>query len=174
MVKLILFLIVSVGTAFLSRLTLCAPSRHGFYRFFAFEAVYLLILLNLDYWFVDPLAPAQLVSWVLLLASIALAVHGFQLLRIIGKPEGSFENTQQLVTTGAYRYIRHPLYTSLLLLALGAFLKYVSLPGAVLVLITLGFLIATGKVEEAENIRRFGATYTDYMKKTRMFMPKVW
>jgi protein-S-isoprenylcysteine O-methyltransferase Ste14 len=173
MVKLILFLIVSAGTAFASRLTLCAPSRHGFYRFFAFEAIYLLILLNLDYWFVDPFAPVQIVSWVLLLASIALALHGFYLLRIVGKPAGSFENTQQLVTVGAYQYIRHPLYTSLLLVALGAFLKEVSLLGVVLVLITLGCLIATGKVEEAENTRRFGAAYVAYMRKTRMFMPFV-
>jgi protein-S-isoprenylcysteine O-methyltransferase Ste14 len=173
MVKLILLLIASAGTVFASRLTLFAPGRHGFYRLFAFEAIYVLVLLNLDYWFVDPLAPVQIASWVLLLASIALALHGFYLLRFIGKPVGSFENTQRLVIVGAYRYIRHPLYTSLLLLALGAFLKYVSLPGAGLVLIALGFLIATGKVEEAENIRRFGAAYTAYMKRTRMFMPFV-
>lgn len=33
------------------------------------------------------------------------------------------------------------------------------------------FLVATAKVEETENLNRFGVDYADYMKKTRLFIP---
>lgn len=92
-------------------------------------------------------------------------------MRLIGKPEGSFENTTTLVRLGAYRYIRHPLYSSLLWLAWGIFFKDPSLPGGVLALAALAFLVATAKVEEAENLHRFGADYAAYMKTTKMFIP---
>ena len=36
----------------------------------------------------------------------------------------AFENTVKLVEVGLYRFIRHPMYASLLLLAWGAFLKH--------------------------------------------------
>ena len=70
-----------------------------------------------------------------------------------------FEKTTQLVTTGAFKYIRHPLYSSLLLLAWGVFFKRPSWVGAGVALGATAFLLATAKVEELENIRYFGATY---------------
>jgi protein-S-isoprenylcysteine O-methyltransferase Ste14 len=46
----------------------------------------------------------------------------------------AIEKTTILVTTGAYRYIRHPLYSSLLFLAWGIFFKAPSWPGGLLAL----------------------------------------
>jgi protein-S-isoprenylcysteine O-methyltransferase Ste14 len=69
------------------------------------------------------------------------------------------------------RYIRHPLYCSLLLLAWGVFLKDPSLLGGGVALIASAALVATAKVEEAENLRRFGDDYAAYMKTTKMFLP---
>jgi protein-S-isoprenylcysteine O-methyltransferase Ste14 len=171
MFKLLTLTVVSVGIIFMSRAALHDWHSHGFFRFFAFESILALILLNLEYWFRDPFSVLQIVSWLLLLSSLVLAVHGFYLLRMIGKPKGGIENTTTLVRLGAYKYIRHPLYSSLLLLGWGAFLKDVSLLGGVLVLATSVFLIATARVEEAENFDRFGAEYARYMKTTRMFVP---
>jgi protein-S-isoprenylcysteine O-methyltransferase Ste14 len=149
------------------------PHSHGFFRFFAFESILALILLNLEHWFRDPFSPLQIVSWLLLLSSLILAVHGFYLLRRIGRPEGGIENTTTLVRLGAYQYIRHPLYSSLLLLGWGAFLKNPSLLGGILVMATSAFLIATARVEEVECLRKFGAEYAGYMRTTRMFIPFV-
>jgi protein-S-isoprenylcysteine O-methyltransferase Ste14 len=67
--------------------------------------------------------------------------------------------------------IRHPLYSSLLFLAWGIFFKQVSLTATTLVLVATVSLVATVRVEEAENIQRFGDEYVDYMKTTRMFIP---
>ncbi len=169
--QLIIFAIASVGIILFSWPSLRNPQAHGFYRFFAFEAILALILLNLEHWFRDPFSTAQIVSWLLLTASLVMVIHGFYLLRVIGKPQGNLENTTILVTLGAYQYIRHPLYSSLLYLGWGAFFKDPSLPGGLLALIAAAALIATAKVEEAENIAKFGAAYARYKQTTRMFVP---
>ena len=75
------------------------------------------------------------------------------------------------MTSGVFKYIRHPLYCSLLLLAWGAFFKDPSWAGGGLALAATAFLQATAKVEEAENIRYFGAAYRAYMQQTKMFIP---
>jgi protein-S-isoprenylcysteine O-methyltransferase Ste14 len=36
---------------------------------------------------------------------------------------------------------------------------------------TTGFLIATAKVEEQENLAKFGDEYVDYIKKSKMLIP---
>jgi protein-S-isoprenylcysteine O-methyltransferase Ste14 len=59
----------------------------------------------------------------------------------------------------------------LLFLAWGAFFKEVSLIGGILALVTTVFLIATAKMEEAENLQKFSIEYAAYMKTTRMFIP---
>jgi len=59
-----------------------------------------------------------------------------------------------LVTEGIYRYIRHPMYSSLLLLAWGVFFKSFSWAALVLVLVATLALFATAKAEEAENLER--------------------
>ncbi len=153
---------------------------HGFYRFFAFELLLALILLNVPMWFHQPLSARQLVSWFLGAASIGLAMEGFRLLRLIGRPAPTaavstnlpFENTTTLVTVGAYRFIRHPLYASLLAFVWCAYLKNpLAIAGIVLALSASGFLIATSVAEERENVASFGAAYAAYMKRTRRFVP---
>jgi protein-S-isoprenylcysteine O-methyltransferase Ste14 len=81
--------------------------------------------------------------------------------------------TTQLVTTGAFKYIRHPLYSSLLLLAWGVFFKHPSWIGCGVALGATAFLLATAKAEEVENVRYFGTEYHAYMQRTKMFIPFV-
>lgn len=179
MTKLGLFVFFSIGLAGLSWRFLKLGRTHGFYRFFAFECILALILLNADRWFTNPFSLAQVASWLLLLGSTALVLHGAHLLVKVGKPartdrreqEIGIEATTTLVTVGAYRYIRHPLYASLLCLGWGAFFKHVTLFGFLLAVTLSAFLTATAKVEEAENLRKFGDSYAAYMKKTKMFVP---
>ena len=174
MVKISLLLIVSSAVLILSWDSLKRPGSHGYYRFFTFEAILILILLNLAYWFLAPFSLRQIVSWVFLAVSLGLAVHGFYLLRKVGKPEGGFEDTTRLVTCGAYKYIRHPLYSSLLLFSLGAFLKHPDLTGLALLIAIAAFLTATARAEEAENLHHFGAEYSKYQENTKMFIPLIW
>ena len=178
-IKWILFLAGSAGLVYVSRASLPRVTAHGFYRFFAWEAILGLILLNLEHWIEDPFSLRQIISWLCLFASIFLVIHGFSLLRLIGRPddrrpdEGLFapEKTTRLVTQGAYRWIRHPLYSSLLCLAWGAFLKWITWPGLLLVAAATIFLLLTARAEEVENRKFFGPAYEEYQKHTRMFIP---
>ncbi len=170
------------GTAailYVSRGSLLVPRSHGFYRFFAWEAILILFVLNIDAWFRDPFSWHQLISWPLLVASAVLVIVGVHLLRQRGQPQAgrddvplvALEKTTALVTTGVYHYIRHPLYSSLLFLAWGIFFKDPSRLGGLLALAATLFLVATARVEEAENVRYFGQAYQDYMRHTKMFIP---
>jgi protein-S-isoprenylcysteine O-methyltransferase Ste14 len=177
--KLILFLVLSAALVFISRASLLKPRSHGFYRFFAWEVILAQALLNIEVWFTRALAWHQLISWLLLIGSLALAIHGAWLLKQVGaqdakrsdSPMLGFEKTTRLVVIGAYRYIRHPLYASLLFLSWGVYFKDPNWPGFILVLAASGLLWATARAEEAEDVRFFGEEYREYMKKTAMFFP---
>lgn len=171
MFKTIILTVVSVGIVYLSRTALRDPRSHGFFRFFAFESVLILSLLNLDRWFHDPFSVFQIISWVMLCFSLLLVAHGFKLLRKVGRPKGGVDDTTILVVQGAYKYIRHPLYCSVLLLAWGVFFKDPSFIGGTLVLAASAFLTATAKTEERQNLNKFGDEYAQYRKKTKMFIP---
>jgi protein-S-isoprenylcysteine O-methyltransferase Ste14 len=181
-VKIVMFVLVSAILVYVSRGSLRAPDSHGFHRFFAWEIILLLFLWNIDAWFRNPLAWYQLISWFLLVACCIPLVLGVRSLVAQGKPAEKretepqllgFEKTTVLVTTGIYRYIRHPLYSSLVFLAWGIFCKLPSVPGGALVLLATVFLIAAAKADEAECIRFFGRAYEAYRKQTKMFVPFV-
>ena len=181
MISTVIFAIGSIPIVWLSRWSLLHPTSHGFSRFFGFEAILALIVLNAPHWFRHAFGVQQVLSWLLLIVSIVLVVWGVILLRRFGQPRPTsedspvfeWENTESLVTTGVYRYIRHPMYSALLFLAWGALLKSVTISTLVLAGVATLALAATAKAEEAENVTRFGQEYRDYMKRTRRFVPFV-
>lgn len=182
MIQLIAFVVLSSIIIYISRASLRAYGSHGFYRFFAWESILALILLNIKVWFRTPFAWQQLISWVLLFICLVPLYFGVRTLVARGKPVDrresephllAFEKTSTLVTTGIYRYIRHPLYSSLLLLAWGAFFKKPSWPGALLAIASTFFLYATAKADEAECLRFFGQEYRNYMGHTKRFVPYI-
>jgi protein-S-isoprenylcysteine O-methyltransferase Ste14 len=77
------------------------------------------------------------------------------------------------VEEGLYRYVRHPMYSSLLFLAWGAFCKQIIPLNIGLVALVTVMLIAAAKIEERENINFFGGAYIEYMKRSRLFIPFV-
>jgi protein-S-isoprenylcysteine O-methyltransferase Ste14 len=179
--ELIIFI---AGTAFfvwVSWFSLLKPHSHGFYRFFAWECMLALLLLNFPMWTKNPGSPIQLASWLLLASSIVLALHAVHLLFSIGQPNENrhepelfaFERTTTLVTTGVYRYIRHPMYAALLFLAWGAFLKDISLPSMLLVSGASVALFFTALREEEECKHYFGTDYIEYIKTSKRFVPFV-
>jgi protein-S-isoprenylcysteine O-methyltransferase Ste14 len=178
--KLFAFLVVSAGLIYVSRASLRTPRSHGFYRFFAWEFIVALFLFNIDVWFQTPFAWYQLVSWFLLLVCLVPLILGIRALTSRGKPVArretepqllAFERTSSLVTSGIYRYIRHPLYSSLLFLTWGIFFKALTWPGLFLAVAATLFLIATAKADEAECLRFFGASYQEYTKRSKRFVP---
>ncbi|MBE0596879.1 MAG: isoprenylcysteine carboxylmethyltransferase family protein [Desulfuromonadales bacterium] len=177
----IVFLAATAFFAWVSRHALRNPLSHGFYRFFAWECILALVLLNFPVWTLNPFAAHQIASWSLLLISLALVINALCLLRKVGQPSAdrgdaellAFERTSTLVTTGTFRFIRHPMYASLLFLAWGAFLKDISWAGLALAAGASIALFCTALRDEAECCKYFGAPYADYMKTSKRFIPFV-
>ncbi|WP_321368957.1 isoprenylcysteine carboxylmethyltransferase family protein [uncultured Desulfuromusa sp.] len=175
------FVIATLFFTVISRRALRNPRSHGFYRYFAFVGIAGLVLYNQPVWFDQPFSGLHCLSWLMLGTSVALVVYGVGLLRCFGgrsrrqsSPENlSFENTQHLVVDGLYRYIRHPMYASLLLLAWGAFLKRMDLLTVFAVGMVSVALIFTAKVEETENVTFWGSEYLAYKKRSKMFIPFI-
>ncbi len=179
--KGVAFCLVSVALLVLSRTSLRRPRSHGFYRFFAWESILVLLLVSFENWFHEPTSPRQIASWISLTVSAVLAALSlFHLRRFGGVSEQrqdealvAIERTAVLVTRGPYRWIRHPMYTSLMLLVWAMVLKQ---PDWVVILIGLAatvLLAATAQAEETENSRFFGSQYQDYSKRTKRFIPFV-
>lgn len=146
---------------------------HGIPRFFAFESIFILTTLNAKIWFHDPLSVNQLISWALLIASAYVGIVGILILVLKGKPGRDVEATTVLVKSNIYKYIRHPLYLSLILLGSGVMMKY---PGKIQLTLGTVNLIAlyfTALVEEREMVMKFGKVYSDYIKETKMFIPLI-
>ena len=171
------YLILIAGTIFIILfswfLSIKYKRYHGIARFFAFESVFILVLLNSRVWFINPFSPVQLISWFLLFFSIYVVVTGYLLLKRKGKPDRNFENTSRLVKSGIYGYIRHPLYLSIFLLGTGIVLKDPAPIQFVLGIINLIAVYITARIEENEMISKFGDEYRNYMKETKMFIPYI-
>jgi protein-S-isoprenylcysteine O-methyltransferase Ste14 len=177
--KMIIFVIATAGILYISRVSLTRPGSHGYYRFFAWEAILVLALINIDVWFQQPLSWYQMISWPLLMIALFLIIHAVWVFKQTGQQDAhrsdapmlGFEKTTRLVTTGAYRYIRHPMYSSLLFLAWGIFFKMPHWPGGLLAAAATFLLVLTARADETEDIRFFGQAYLDYMKRTKRFVP---
>ncbi|MFC1846158.1 methyltransferase family protein [Chloroflexota bacterium] len=172
-IKLIVFAIGTAGIIFISFHSAGKLRSYGLIRFFTFESILALILINVDHWFRDPFSIAQIISWIILIACVVMVSSGFYMLRRLGKSEHVIDDTRVLVTSGIYRYIRHPLYGSLVLLAVGAFLKDISPVSIALTLAACILSVAIARVEEKEDVRKFGEKYLSYMRETKMFIPFV-
>jgi protein-S-isoprenylcysteine O-methyltransferase Ste14 len=146
---------------------------HGIARFFAFESVFILTLLNYKVWFTNPFSLLQIISWLLLIFSAYVVITGYLLLKRKGKPDNNFENTSLLVKSGIYKYIRHPLYFSIFLLGTGVMLKDPKPVQLCLGVINLIAVYITALIEEKEMIAKFGDEYNLYMKETKMFIPFI-
>ena len=146
---------------------------HGIPRFFSFESIFILVVLNIKIWFHDPFSFLQICSWIFLILSAYFGIAGVVLLTSKGKSGTNFEETTVLVKSGIYQYIRHPLYFSLFLLGTGVMLKNPGFLQIILGFINLAAVFITSRVEEKEMIKKFGNSYREYMRETKMFIPWI-
>jgi protein-S-isoprenylcysteine O-methyltransferase Ste14 len=180
--KLIAFGLLTIPLVIISRKSILKPGSHGFYRFLAWIGIVWLLVNNIRYWFTDPFSFHQIVSWIFLIVSAYLVIVAVYHLKKYGKSHAErsdsslleFEKTTSLVDSGIYKYIRHPMYCSLLFLTWGIFLKYSVDPVMTgTTLCTTIFLVETALTDEKECISYFGNAYKDYMRRTKRFVPYV-
>ena len=176
--KITILIVTTIVLSMLTWPSIKSLRSHGPYRLVAWIASIALVLLNLEAWFRDPLSLRQLLSWILLMLGVLVLIYGVvSLRRGLGagrRPDRSLlgiEKTTRLVKSGAYRYIRHPIYSAFLLVGPGVLLKDFTWQALSLCLLVIIATVITAKTEEQENVAYFGQAYRDYMKDTRMFFP---
>lgn len=78
----------------------------------------------------------------------------------------------QLVTTGAYTYVRHPIYAAFLLFCTGVILYHANVYGFILPPMFWLFLtLLMRATEEKWMLERFGEEYADYCRVTNRVIP---
>lgn len=116
--------------------------------------------------------PVQVVGVVLFVAGLALAVWArIYLGRNWGMPM-SERAEPELVTSGPYRFVRHPIYSGILLAVLGSALSTTLFWLAALVLLG-AYFIYSARVEEQTMTRSFPSQYPSYKARTKMLIPLV-
>ena len=85
----------------------------------------------------------------------------------------SFKEAHELITTGLYRYVRHPIYTGVLLMVLATALFVGTLSAAIgFIIIVLG-LWSKLRAEEELLTKHFPKEYPAYKDRTKALIPYV-
>ena len=78
----------------------------------------------------------------------------------------------KLITTGIYKWVRHPMYSSVMLMMLGVLVASLSILELLLFLLLIGVLLLKAKREESLWLSHNEA-YTAYKKSSKFFIPFV-
>ncbi len=121
-------------------------------------------------------------TWLVQVTGIVLVIFSFVLFvwarRETGKNYSGHlrvTETQELIRSGPYQFVRHPAYLSYIMMSLGIGIGYSSLIGVCTVpLILLPAFIYRIRVEEALLVKQFGERYLDYSSHTSRLFPKIW
>jgi protein-S-isoprenylcysteine O-methyltransferase Ste14 len=84
----------------------------------------------------------------------------------------SVKEHPELVTSGPYAVVRHPIYTGVLIAMLGSALVG-GLPWLVLLLLSVGYFSYAARTEERRFLNEFPSEYPAYRARTKMLIPFV-
>ncbi|MFW6202190.1 MAG: methyltransferase family protein [Gemmatimonadota bacterium] len=119
---------------------------------------------------------AEPVRWsgaVLLAAGVALALWALTHLGRNVTPTAVAREDAELVTTGPYARVRHPLYSSMLLTLPGCALLAANLVVLIGGVVTFAAILVRVRREEEELVGRFGERYVAYAERTGRVLPRL-
>jgi protein-S-isoprenylcysteine O-methyltransferase Ste14 len=79
----------------------------------------------------------------------------------------------ELIRTGPYRAIRHPIYTGILLALLGSAVAIGEVRGLIAVAIAWLSFYLKARREESFLAQEFGPRFTEHLQRTGMFLPRL-
>jgi len=107
------------------------------------------------------------------LGVLMLAVSGYLATMGLSVVFGEKRDDPGVIRKSVFGVVRHPVYLSEILLYLGLLLLSISLGGAVVWIIAIGFLYYISRYEERLLIARFGEDYEKYMREVPMWFPRL-
>lgn len=117
----------------------------------------------------------QCVGFVMAFTGVVISVMGRRELGVNWAHGGEYQvkNNQELVTTGIYRHIRHPIYLGVILAYVGGQIVAGSYLSIIFLLLFMYSSIVQAKREEKLLLHHFGEKYEDYMRQTKMLIPYI-
>lgn len=85
---------------------------------------------------------------------------------------GTERSHPEVIDTGVFRIVRHPIYLGALLFYLGAILSTMSIASGLFWILIVGFYIWISRYEERILIEEFGEDYLNYKNKVGMLFPR--
>jgi len=122
--------------------------------------------LGWGFWCGNDPVKMNIASSVSLPLGIALAVIGFGFFGYSEMKKGSVGAEQQLVTTGIYSKLRHPMYLGIILFHIGMPLIFRSFAALVSTVLWAAIIFSWKVFEERNLERQFGGKYVEYKRKT--------
>jgi protein-S-isoprenylcysteine O-methyltransferase Ste14 len=86
------------------------------------------------------------------------------------RPPSAGPGSPELITSGPYRFVRHPVYSGLLTAILGTALAG-NLLGLIVVAVLTAYFYYSGTVEERNLTAIFPVAYPEYKSRTKMLIP---
>ena len=129
------------------------------------------ILPALDIRVIPDSPPINFCGIVLTAAGIALAIWARLVIGTNWSGSVTVKRNHQLIRTGPYRFVRHPIYSGILLAMLGTAVGYGMLPGLIGFALTFIALLAKWQIEEKFMIEEFGDQYHQYRREVKAVIP---
>ncbi len=86
----------------------------------------------------------------------------------------TYKKEHELITTGPYKLLRHPIYSGTLLMLAGTFLYYGNLIILIILMMFAAMVAWRMSKEEEAMTELFGEKYADYMKRTKRLVPWIY
>ena len=116
----------------------------------------------------------NIVVVILLIVGILIAIIARRTLAGNWSGQVALKKDHELITGGLYQYIRHPIYTGMLMMILGTALSQGTLGATIGFLIILFGVLFKLKDEEALLTEHFAQAYSAYKQRTKRLIPFVW
>jgi protein-S-isoprenylcysteine O-methyltransferase len=134
-----------------------------------------LIPANAPRWNIEPRAACLALGLILFIAGLSLRWYAISYLGRFFTVNVAIAADHKVIDSGPYRHVRHPSYSGALLAFVGLGLCLCNWGSLALLSIApfLAFL-ARIRVEEAALSRALGASYVDYMRRTKRLIPALY
>ncbi|HUC31091.1 MAG TPA: isoprenylcysteine carboxylmethyltransferase family protein [Candidatus Paceibacterota bacterium] len=115
----------------------------------------------------------QMIGVILCIAGLAFAIWARRHLGRNWSGTPSIKEGHELVTSGPYRFVRHPIYTGILLALIGSALASGVIWLVAFIVFSINFFYRL-PVEERYMMQLFPGQYPEYKKRTKALIPFVW
>ena len=155
----------------------------GRFRFFAWRIVVIVVLILVlrhtgdGYVLSEPLFLIQpMLGWLAALLTAIGVAYAIWARLALGRNWSGYptqKEEHELVTNGPYAYVRHPIYTGIILALFGSALSGETIAIVLFLILSVTFLLRMPK-EERIMLMLFPSQYPEYRKRTKRLIPFVW